>query len=471
MSSGLEGFSSTPWNNEGATDPVAAASPTVTGRRAVKFHMPGGGKRTEAEPDIPDFQEGETSFVGYSGYFAEGFPVDTGDWQLIMQFKQPGTGSPPLAVEVGHGQLRLANNGTGQKDFCPVRAGEAFSFRLGITFGGGIDAWCGEEQTLHGYRTPSSNVSGSAYLKTGIYRNPGIGGDSTLFLNDLKIGRTLESVSGLAGAGAGGGPVSAEPASPTATATAGPSTTPTSTEGASTTRSRPAAPAGGGQKICEKFGSVDVAGGRYMVQNNEWGASDGQCVTATAAGFTVDSGNHSKHDAPAAYPSIMSGCWMGTCTAGTTLPARIGDLGPITSSIAATLPAGTRTNLAYDIWADSTPRRTGQNDTLELMIWLREDGAIVPIGEKGGTATVGGATWDVWKGENGGVTVVSYVRRGYVDSATDLPITDFVSDAVAQGAVSADAYLTNIQAGFEPWTGGPGLSVDDFSVEYGGGAR
>lgn len=483
MSSGLEGFKSTPWNNQDATDPSAAASPNVSDRQVVKFQMPGGGKRTEAEPDVPNFQEGQTSFVGYSGYFADGFPVGTGDWQLIMQFKQPGTGSPPLAVEVGNGQLRLANNGTGQKDFCPVRAGAPFSFRLRITFGGEIDAWCGERQTLNGYRTPSSNVNGSAYLKTGIYRNPGVGGDSTLFLNDLRIGPSLESVSGLAGAGSGGGAAdgpggaTSGPSGPATSSSAGADapdiaaeTTAGTPPSASTTRRRPATPAGGGQKICEKFGSTDIAGGRYMVQNNEWGASDGQCVTATVAGFTVDSGNHSKNDAPAAYPSIMSGCWMGTCTEGTTLPARIGGLGPITSSIAATLPAGTKTNLAYDIWADSTPKKTGQNDTLELMIWLREDGGIDPIGQKSGTATIGGAAWDVWTGENGGVAVISYVRQGYVDSADALPITAFVSDAVKQGVVSADAYLTNIQAGFEPWTGGPGLSVDDFSVEYGGAA-
>ncbi len=164
--------------------------------------MPGGGKRTEAEPDIPEFTEGETSFVGYSGFFGQGFPTNTDTWQLIMQFKQPGTGSPPLAVEVGKGQLRLANDGGSQKDFCPVTQG-AFSFQLGVTFGGGVDAWCNGKQTLTGYRTPKSNVQGSAYLKTGIYRDESIKQDSTLFLNDLKVGKSLESVSGLAGAGNG----------------------------------------------------------------------------------------------------------------------------------------------------------------------------------------------------------------------------------------------------------------------------
>ncbi|WP_433802059.1 GH12 family glycosyl hydrolase domain-containing protein [Actinomycetospora sp. CA-084318] len=484
LTNGLEGFKSTPWNNQNATDPSDAESPNVPGREAVKFEMPGGGKRTEAEPDIPEFQDGETTFVGYSGFFDQGFPTDTGTWQLIMQFKQPGTGSPPLAVEVGNGQLRLANNGGNQKDFCPVGPG-AFSFQLGITFGGAIDAYCNGRQTLSGYRTPESNVKGSAYLKTGIYRDESIGEDSTLFLNDLKIGDDLESVSGLAGAGSGSGARSAggagadEGAAPTTGARASGATAPPTTRSAASARPV-AAPARSsersaqtadvrGRQVCDKFGSTEIAGGAFMVQNNEWGAADGQCITATTQGFTVDSGDHDKDDAPASYPSIMSGCWMGTCTEGTTLPHRISELGPISSSVAGEIPAGTTSNLAYDLWADSTPRKDGHNDAVELMIWLKETGGIKPIGQQAGTASIGGATWDVWKGENGGVPVISYVRQGYVDRADDLPLTDFVNDAVEQGSVQATDFLTNIQAGFEPWTGGPGMALTRFDVIYGGG--
>ena len=105
---------------------------------------------------------------------------------------------------------------------------------------------------------------------------------------------------------------------------------------------------------------------------------------------------------------------------------------------------------------------------MELMVWLKETGGIKPIGQQSGTATIGGATWDVWKGTNGGVNVISYVRQGFVDQADDLPITDFVQDAVAQGSVQATDFLTNIQAGFEPWTGGPGMSLTRFDVTYGG---
>jgi hypothetical protein len=66
-------------------------------------------------------------------------------------------------------------------------------------------------------------VQGSAYLKTGIYRDEAIKQDSTLFVNDLKVGKTLASVSGLAGAGGSKAATDAAAvAAPTSSSTAQP---------------------------------------------------------------------------------------------------------------------------------------------------------------------------------------------------------------------------------------------------------
>ena len=43
----------------------------------------------------------------------------------------------------------------------------------------------------------------------------------------------------------------------------------------------------------------------------------------------------------------------------------------------------------------------------------------------------------------------------------------FWDDVVSRGLGSNSWYLTSIQAGFEPWIGGTGLRVDDFSVTTG----
>lgn len=222
-----------------------------------------------------------------------------------------------------------------------------------------------------------------------------------------------------------------------------------------------------GPRVCAKFGSVPVAGGRFEVQNDAWGASTPQCTTAFDTGFSVQA-DHDKDSGPAAYPSIVWGCNHGTCTRGTPFPRPLSDLGDVRSSWAVSVPDGGRYNASYDIWLDPTPRRDGDNTGAELMIWLVRAGGIDPIGSKAGTANLAGAAWDVYEGQNNGVPVISYVRQQSVRQVLDLPITDFVRDAIRQGVVQPQWYLTNLQAGFEPWVGGTGLSTDAFNATRNG---
>jgi hypothetical protein len=223
------------------------------------------------------------------------------------------------------------------------------------------------------------------------------------------------------------------------------------------------APAGAapGDVVCEKFGSTPVAGGHYEVQNNVWGSDDPQCVRAFDTGFEVTQGDHHTTSAPAAYPSIFAGCHYGTCTAGTLLPRAVRELGAVTSTFAIHPTTGTWV-AAYDIWFDPTPRRTGTVTGLEMMIWLRTTGP-APIGERTGTATLAGTDWEVWQGENG-AQVLSYVRTRPTDRVDGLDLMAFVRDATARGKLPPQWYLTSVQAGFEPWTGGKGLATTQFGV-------
>lgn len=222
-----------------------------------------------------------------------------------------------------------------------------------------------------------------------------------------------------------------------------------------------------GPRVCEKFGSAPVAGGRFEVQNDAWGATTPQCTTAFDTGFSVQA-DHNKDDGPAAYPSIVWGCNHGNCTRGTPFPRPLSDLGDVRSSWAVTVPERGRYNASYDVWLDPTPRRDGDNTGAELMIWTIRAGGIDPIGDKVGTVGLAGAQWDVYEGANNGVPVISYVRSQPVREVLDLPITDFVRDAVRQGVVKPEWYLTNLQAGFEPWVGGTGLSTDAFNATRNG---
>ncbi len=81
------------------------------------------------------------------------------------------------------------------------------------------------------------------------------------------------------------------------------------------------APAQADTTICEEFGST-VIQGRYVVQNNRWGTSATQCVTATNSGFRVTQADGSvpTNGAPKSYPSVFNGCHYTNCSPGTALP-------------------------------------------------------------------------------------------------------------------------------------------------------
>ncbi|MFV0131998.1 GH12 family glycosyl hydrolase domain-containing protein [Streptomyces sp. HMX87] len=229
------------------------------------------------------------------------------------------------------------------------------------------------------------------------------------------------------------------------------------------------APAQADTTICEPFGST-VIQGRYVVQNNRWGTSAPQCVTATDTGFRVTQADGSvpTNGAPKSYPSVFNGCHYTNCSPGTNLPARISTISSAPSSISYGYVPDAVFNAAYDIWLDPTPRTDGVNRT-EIMIWFNRVGPIQPIGSPVGTATVGGRTWEVWTGSNGSNDVISFVAPSAIASWS-FDVMDFVDQTVARGMAQSNWYLTSVQAGFEPWQNGAGLTVNSFSsaVNIGG---
>ncbi|GGV38234.1 GH12 family glycosyl hydrolase domain-containing protein [Streptomyces griseoflavus] len=230
------------------------------------------------------------------------------------------------------------------------------------------------------------------------------------------------------------------------------------------------APAQADTTVCEQFGSTTIQG-RYVVQNNRWGTSATQCVTATDNGFrlTQADGSVPTNGAPKSYPSVFNGCHYTNCSPGTRLPARISGISAAPTSISYGYVGDAVYNASYDIWLDPTPRTDGVNRT-EIMIWFNKVGPVQPIGSQVGTATVGGRTWQVWSGGNGTNDVLSFVAPSAI-SSWSFDVMDFVRETVARGMARNDWYLTSIQAGFEPWQNGAGLAVNSFSstIETGGG--
>jgi Glycosyl hydrolase family 12/Cellulose binding domain len=231
------------------------------------------------------------------------------------------------------------------------------------------------------------------------------------------------------------------------------------------------APAASAAVICDPFGSTTIQGGRYVVQNNRWGSDAPQCINTTATGFSItqQDGNKATNGAPASYPSVYYGCHYANCsTSGNILPlqASTSAFNGISTSVSMSFISSGIWDAAYDIWFDPTPRTDGQNTGAEIMIWLNRMGPIQPVGSQVGTVNLAGATWAVWFG-NIGWNVVSYVRSSATTSMS-FPVSTFFNDAVSRGYAQRAWYLTSIQAGFEPWQGGVGLAVNNFSVTTGG---
>ncbi|MEV1143344.1 cellulose binding domain-containing protein [Micromonospora sp. NPDC049799] len=223
-------------------------------------------------------------------------------------------------------------------------------------------------------------------------------------------------------------------------------------------------------QICEQYGST-VIQNRYVVQNNRWGTTAQQCINVTSTGFeiTTQNGSSPTNGAPTAYPSVFLGCHYTNCSPGTNLPIQVSQISSATSSISYRYVSGATYNASYDIWLDPSPKRDGVNQ-MEIMIWLNRQGSIQPIGSPVGTTTLAGRTWEVWRGSNGSNNVISYVAPSPISSLS-FSVLDFINDVRNRGAITNSWYLTSIQAGFEPWQGGVGLAVTNFSAAVNGGGN
>jgi hypothetical protein len=222
-------------------------------------------------------------------------------------------------------------------------------------------------------------------------------------------------------------------------------------------------------QICDQYGSTTIQG-KYVVQNNRWGTSETQCINVTSSGFQITTANGSvaTNGAPKSYPSIFNGCHYTNCSPGTNLPAQLSQISSAPTSISYSFVNNAVFDAAYDIWLDPTPKTDGVNKT-EIMVWFNHVGSVQPVGSKVGTANVGGRSWDVWTGNNGGNDVISFVAPSAI-SSWNFDVKAFANETISRGMAQSNWYLTSVQAGFEPWQNGAGLAVTNFSssVNIGG---
>jgi Glycosyl hydrolase family 12 len=224
--------------------------------------------------------------------------------------------------------------------------------------------------------------------------------------------------------------------------------------------------------------SRPVADGAYTLQNNEWGSGAQESVTTSGnVGFTVTNSSISNatNAAPGGYPSVYAGCHWGNCTSGGlgAHPVQVTTLtspGTVTTSWKTTQPGGSAAyDVAYDLWFNHTPAATGQPDGAELMVWLNHHGPVQPFGSQVGTATIGGVSYQVWEGGQPWGDTITYVMASPATSVRDLDVGGLAAGAVRRGYIKNSWYLIDVEAGFELWRGGAGLTTDSFSVNVSDG--
>jgi hypothetical protein len=194
----------------------------------------------------------------------------------------------------------------------------------------------------------------------------------------------------------------------------------------------------------------------YQVANDVWGAGAGsQTIWARSGTNFGVVANHPTGQVKS-YPHT-----------GRTLNRRLSSLRSMTSSFNVSVPTSGAYSSDYDIWADDY--------RYEVMLWMNKYGPVGPIAARydanGGipeyrNVSVGGHTWNVYRGSNGSNQVFSFVRTSNTNAGTVdiLPILTWIRARGWWG----DVLMGESQFGFEiSGTNGPtNFNVNSYSLNW-----
>jgi hypothetical protein len=186
--------------------------------------------------------------------------------------------------------------------------------------------------------------------------------------------------------------------------------------------------------------------GGYTVRNDVWGSGAGpQTIWANSYSDFGVWADHPNTGGIKSYPHSAKA-----------VNKKLSALGRVSSSFEVNRPGSGAYETAYDIWAN--------NNAYETMLWMNKQGAVGPLGSKQTTATVGGHTWDVYKGSNGSNDVFSFVRTSNTNSGT-VDVLAVLKWIQSKGWFG-DVTLGEVQFGFEITSAGGGLNftTNSYSV-------
>jgi len=212
-----------------------------------------------------------------------------------------------------------------------------------------------------------------------------------------------------------------------------------------------------GAVLTSKFASEPEDNGRFVLENNLWGAA------------SATSGSQSSQ-MTAVIGDIISWQTIYTWVGGiykvksyANLELRVG-LGMPLSGIKSiptvwrwsytNTSSDLRADVSYDIWFGNSSSATGASSstTFEVMIWLSSRGGAVPYGQLIGSASVNGVTWQLYKGTFETWVIFTYLPPSEISVFTS-DLKPFFSYLVANQGMPADQCLVQLQAGTEPFIG------------------
>ena len=177
----------------------------------------------------------------------------------------------------------------------------------------------------------------------------------------------------------------------------------------------------------------------YTVYNNIWGSGAGtQTIWARTPTNWGVIANHPMTSGVKSYPHTVRG----------SLNRTVSSLGTLTSSFNVSVPSSGNYATTYDIWAN--------NWAYEVMLWMNYNGAVGPIAEsydQNGAVpnfrnlSLGGHTWNVYRGSNGANAVFSFLRISDTNSGS-VDVRAILNWLRTQGWWG-DVTVGEVQFGFE----------------------
>jgi hypothetical protein len=200
---------------------------------------------------------------------------------------------------------------------------------------------------------------------------------------------------------------------------------------------------------CDRWGNTSLNG--YRLYNNIWGSGAGsQCLWANSGTGWGVWADHPNTGGIKSYPNSTK-----------TINKRIDSLGWLTSTYNVSVPSSGAYNTSYDIW--------DTDHQYEIMLWVNDTGAVGPIGTWQANVSLGGHSWNVYKGSNGSNQVFSFLRTSDSHSGTvDIkPILHWI--AYTKGWMPSNETIGDVQFGYEITSSSGGLNFNTNNLTINGG--